>query len=90
MEGDTTNFYIYRKLQKKGIKMSLISRGIGIGSQLEYIDELIAKLKPSVNWKKQLRKFAANGEKTYLIPTLKRRSKRYNWKQKDNSINIYI
>ncbi len=40
MEGDTTNFYIYRKLQNKNLKLSLISRGIGVGNQLEYIDEL--------------------------------------------------
>ena len=40
MEGDTTNFYIYRKMQHKNVKLSLISRGIGIGNQLEYIDEL--------------------------------------------------
>ena len=40
MEGDTTNFFIYRKVQQMDIKMSLISRGIGVGNQLEYIDEL--------------------------------------------------
>jgi recombination protein RecR len=40
MEGDTTNFYIYRKLQDIPIKITLISRGIGVGNQLEYIDEL--------------------------------------------------
>ena len=40
MEGDTTNFYIFRKIQDKNIKTSLISRGIGVGNQLEYIDEL--------------------------------------------------
>ena len=40
MEGDTTNFYIYRKIQEKSIKTSLISRGIGVGNQLEYIDEI--------------------------------------------------
>ena len=40
MEGDTTNFYIYRKMQDIDVKLSLISRGIGIGNQLEYIDEL--------------------------------------------------
>ncbi|MDB4710648.1 recombination mediator RecR [Flavobacteriales bacterium] len=40
MEGDTTNFFIYRKILDKEIKMSLISRGIGIGNQLEYIDEI--------------------------------------------------
>ena len=40
MEGDTTNFYIYRKLQELEVKITLISRGIGVGNQLEYIDEL--------------------------------------------------
>ena len=40
MEGDTTNFYIYRKLQEIEVNITLISRGIGIGNQLEYIDEL--------------------------------------------------
>ena len=40
MEGDKTNFFIYRKVQQIDIKMSLISRGIGVGNQLEYIDEL--------------------------------------------------
>jgi recombination protein RecR len=40
MEGDTTNFYIFRKLQEIEIKITLISRGIGVGNQLEYIDEL--------------------------------------------------
>ena len=40
MEGDTTNFYIYRKIQDIKVKITLISRGIGIGNQLEYIDEL--------------------------------------------------
>jgi recombination protein RecR len=40
MEGDTTNFYIYRKLQEVKINITLISRGIGVGNQLEYIDEL--------------------------------------------------
>ena len=40
MEGDTTNFYIYRKLQDIQLNITLISRGIGVGNQLEYIDEL--------------------------------------------------
>ena len=40
MEGDTTNFFIYRKIQDKKIKTSLITRGIGVGNQLEYIDEI--------------------------------------------------
>jgi recombination protein RecR len=40
MEGDTTNFYLYRKLQQTNVNITLISRGIGVGNQLEYIDEL--------------------------------------------------
>jgi recombination protein RecR len=40
MEGDTTNFYLYRKLQETKVNITLISRGIGVGNQLEYIDEL--------------------------------------------------
>ena len=40
MEGDTTNFYLYRKLKDTNVNITLISRGIGVGNQLEYIDEL--------------------------------------------------
>ena len=40
MEGDTTNFYIYRKLQESGVKLSTIARGIAIGDELEYADEV--------------------------------------------------
>jgi recombination protein RecR len=40
MEGDTTNFYIYRKLSGTGVKMSIISRGISIGDEIEYADEI--------------------------------------------------
>lgn len=40
MEGDTTNFYIYRKLDKTDIKLSVIARGIPIGDELEYTDEI--------------------------------------------------
>ena len=40
MEGDTPNFYIFRKLQEIELKITLISRGIGVCNQLEYIDEL--------------------------------------------------
>ena len=40
MEGDTTNFYIYRKLEKKDIKLSVIARGISVGDELEYADEI--------------------------------------------------
>ena len=40
MEGDTTNFYIYRKLQQFDVKLSVIARGISIGDELEYTDEV--------------------------------------------------
>ena len=40
MEGDTTNFYIYRKLSQTGVKFSVIARGIAIGDELEYADEV--------------------------------------------------
>ena len=40
MEGDTTNFYIYRKLEKMGVKLSVIARGISVGDELEYADEI--------------------------------------------------
>jgi predicted metal-dependent peptidase len=45
---------------------------------LDYLDKLVDSLTPSANWKKVLREFAQNGERTYHEPTLKRRSKRYN------------
>ena len=43
MEGDTTNFYIYRRIQNAGIsdlKISQIARGVAIGNQIEYTDEI--------------------------------------------------
>jgi recombination protein RecR len=50
MEGDTTNFYIYRRLQNlangdnasspNNLKISQIARGIAIGNELEYTDEI--------------------------------------------------
>lgn len=40
MEGDTTNFYIYRKLEKMNVKLSIIARGISVGDELEYTDEV--------------------------------------------------
>ena len=40
MEGDTTNFYIQRKLQPSGVKISVIARGISVGDELEYTDEV--------------------------------------------------
>ena len=40
MEGDTTNFYLYNKLNNKSINISSIARGISIGNELEYTDEV--------------------------------------------------
>ena len=40
MEGDTTNFYISRKLANYDVKLSMIARGISIGDELEYTDEV--------------------------------------------------
>ena len=40
MEGDTTNFYISRKLQGLDVKLSMIARGISVGDELEYTDEV--------------------------------------------------
>ena len=40
MEGDTTNFYISRKLKDTQVKLSVIARGISVGDELEYTDEI--------------------------------------------------
>lgn len=43
MEGDTTNFYIYRRLQalgREGLRISQIARGVAVGNELEYTDEI--------------------------------------------------
>ena len=40
MEGDATNFYISRKLAEFNIKLSVIARGISVGDELEYTDEV--------------------------------------------------
>jgi recombination protein RecR len=40
MEGDTTNFYIYRKLSGLDVKISVIARGVSIGDEIEYADEI--------------------------------------------------
>lgn len=40
MEGDTTNFYISRKLADYPVKLSVIARGISVGDELEYTDEI--------------------------------------------------
>lgn len=40
MEGDTTNFYLSRKLSPLGVELSVIARGVSVGDELEYADEL--------------------------------------------------
>jgi recombination protein RecR len=40
MEGDTTIFYLYKKLKESGVQISTIARGIAFGGELEYVDEV--------------------------------------------------
>ncbi|MBW7867714.1 MAG: recombination protein RecR [Brumimicrobium sp.] len=40
MEGDTTNFYIYKKIKDKNLTVTTLSRGVAIGTELQYADEL--------------------------------------------------
>ena len=40
MDGDTTNYYIYRKLSGLPVKVTILARGLSIGNELEYTDEL--------------------------------------------------
>ena len=40
MEGDTTNFYIYKQIKDYNIETSTIARGISVGDELEYADEI--------------------------------------------------
>lgn len=43
MEGDTTNFYIYRRLipvMASGVKVTQIARGVSVGNEIEYTDEI--------------------------------------------------
>lgn len=40
MEGDTTNFYIYRRLKELSVKVSTLARGVAVGDELEYADEV--------------------------------------------------
>ena len=40
MEGDTTSFYISRRLEKHDVSVSVIARGISVGNELEYTDEV--------------------------------------------------
>lgn len=40
MEGDTTNFYISRRLADKGVRFTVLARGVSVGDDLEYTDEV--------------------------------------------------
>jgi recombination protein RecR len=40
MEGDTTNFYIYKKLKNSPVSVTTLARGVSIGDDLEYADEI--------------------------------------------------
>lgn len=40
VEGETTAFYIYRQIERYGVKVSSLARGLGFGDDLEYADEL--------------------------------------------------
>lgn len=54
MEGDTTNYYINRKIADKGAEITILARGVAIGDELQYTDEItlgqsILNRKPFVN-----------------------------------------
>ena len=40
MEGDTTNFYIYRRLRDTGVRVTQLARGVSVGNEIEYTDEV--------------------------------------------------
>ncbi|NBU48172.1 MAG: recombination protein RecR [Flavobacteriales bacterium] len=40
MEGDTTNFYLFKLLQKDGLSITALSRGVSVGSELQFADEV--------------------------------------------------
>ena len=40
MEGDTTNYYLYKRLNKYNIQLTTLARGVAIGDELEYTDEI--------------------------------------------------
>jgi recombination protein RecR len=40
MEGDTTAFYIHKRIKDLSVKVSVIARGISVGGDLEYADEI--------------------------------------------------
>lgn len=40
MEGDTTNYYLYKKIHAYNVRITTLSRGVSVGSELQYADEL--------------------------------------------------
>lgn len=40
MEGDTTNYYLYKRLSKYNIQITTLARGVAVGDELEYTDEI--------------------------------------------------
>jgi recombination protein RecR len=40
MEGDTTNYYLFKRLARYNVKLSILARGVAIGDELEYTDEI--------------------------------------------------
>ena len=40
MEGDSTNFYLYKKLSNNNIRITTLARGVSVGDELEFTDEL--------------------------------------------------
>ena len=40
MEGDTTNFYLFKKIKEFELEVTTLSRGVSVGSELQYADEL--------------------------------------------------
>lgn len=57
MEGETTTFYIYKRLEEKSIEVSTIARGLAVGDALEYADEITLgrSLQQRVPYEKSLR-----------------------------------
>jgi recombination protein RecR len=40
MEGDTTNYYLYKRLNKYNVNLTTLARGVAVGDELEYTDEI--------------------------------------------------
>ena len=40
MEGETTNYYIFRRLADTGVKVTQLARGVAVGNDIEYTDEI--------------------------------------------------